>query len=84
MRASLTDSRIMRTLLAIIIALCVTSVCTAAEFDPFEGPKPLAIFIQSDPWAMVIGSDTPRVAIYENGVDSVAKRLAVVKVGSRD
>ena len=57
----------MRTFLAIIIRLCLTSVCIAADFDPFAGPKPIVILIQSDPWAMVIGSDTPRVAIYENG-----------------
>ena len=44
-------------------------ICAAkvAEFKPFEGAQPLAILIQSDPWAMVIGSDTPRVAIYDDG-----------------
>ena len=74
----------MRTLLAIIVTLCITSVSAAADFDPFEGPKPLAIFIQSNPWAMVIGSDTPRVAIYENGdvifVKKVNDRLAYHQV----
>jgi hypothetical protein len=54
-------------LLAIIIGFCLTTVCTAADFDPFEGPKPIAIFIQTDPWARVINADTPRVAVYENG-----------------
>lgn len=39
----------------------------AAEFDPFVGPKPLVVFIQTDPWAMVMGADTPRVAAYEDG-----------------
>jgi len=65
----------MRALLAIIVALCLTTVCAAADFDPFEGPKPFAIFIQSNPWAMVIGSDTPRVAIYENGDVIFAKKV---------
>jgi hypothetical protein len=66
----------MRTHLAIlVVAFCLTSVCAAAEFDPFEGPRPLAIFIQSNPWAMVIGSDTPRVAIYENGDVIFAKKV---------
>jgi hypothetical protein len=41
--------------------------CVAAGFDPYQGPKPLVIFIQSNPWGMAIGSDTPRVAVYENG-----------------
>jgi hypothetical protein len=27
----------------------------------------MLVFIQSDPWKMVIGSDTPRVAIYDTG-----------------
>lgn len=52
----------------------------AAPFDPFAGPKPLAVFIQSDPWAMVLGADTPRVAVYEDGevvfVKKVGERLA--------
>ncbi len=65
----------MRTLLAIIVAFYLATVCAAAHFDPFQGPKPLAIFIQSDPWAMVIGSDTPRVAIYENGETIFAKKV---------
>lgn len=65
----------MRTFFAIIVALCLTSVCGAADFDPFQGPKPFAIFIQSDPWAMVIGADTPRVAIYENGDIVFAKSV---------
>jgi len=73
----------MRTLLAIIAVLSMTSVC-AADFDPFQGPKPLAIFIQSDPWAMVIGSDLPRVAVYENGdvifTKKVTDRLAYYHV----
>ena len=53
----------------------MTSVSAAADFDPFQGPKPIAVFIQSDPWAMVIGSDTPRVAIYENGDVIFAKKV---------
>jgi hypothetical protein len=65
----------MRTLLAIIVGTCLTSVSRAADFDPFQGPKPIAVFIQSDPWAMVIGSDTPRVAIYENGDVIFAKKV---------
>src|SRR5688500_2189585 len=57
----------MRIILLIILLLRVAPSCMAADFNPFDGPKPIAILIQSNPWAMVIGSDTPRVAIYENG-----------------
>src|SRR5580765_5801634 len=38
-----------------------------AEFDPYSGPKPLLVMIQTEPWATVIGADTPRVAVYEDG-----------------
>jgi hypothetical protein len=39
----------------------------AQPFDPFQGPRPLAILIQTNPWAMAIGSDTPTIAVYEDG-----------------
>ncbi|MBL9091180.1 MAG: hypothetical protein JNL96_08140 [Planctomycetaceae bacterium] len=65
----------MRSPLAIIVALGLANSCAAANFDPFAGPKPIAIFIQTDPWKMVIGSDTPRVAIYENGDVIFAKTV---------
>jgi len=52
----------------ITILLSVASLSLfSAGFDPFAGPKPMAVFIQSDPWAMVMGADTPRVAVYEDG-----------------
>src|SRR5262245_20654452 len=65
----------MRTLPAIIISFCLVGICAAADFDPFQGAQPLAIFIQSNPWATVIGSDTPRVAIYANGDVIFAKKV---------
>jgi hypothetical protein len=40
----------------------------ALEIDPFKGPKPVAVLIQTDPWLMVIGSDNPMVAIYDDGL----------------
>jgi hypothetical protein len=58
----------MRILLFAIFGVLVTQVdAQEQEFNPFEGPKPIITFIQSNPWANVIGADTPRVAIYENG-----------------
>lgn len=57
----------MRKIVALVSGLAIAGICIAQDFDPFQGEKPLAVLIQSDPWAMVIGSDTPRVAIYENG-----------------
>ena len=42
-------------------------VAGALDYNPFKGPKPIAILIQTNPWLMVIGSDVPRVALYEDG-----------------
>lgn len=70
----------MRTVATIVGLLCWMPSCMAAEFNPFDGPKPIVVFIESDPWLMVIGSDTPRVAIYDDGqmifVKKVDGRLA--------
>lgn len=56
----------MRALLIAGIALTCLDV-HAADIRPFDGPNPVAVLVQTDPWAMVIGSDTPRVAVYEDG-----------------
>lgn len=61
--------------LLVFIGLCLAHVCAAAGFDPFSGPTPIVVFIGSNPWAAVIGSDTPRVAIYENGDVIFAKQV---------
>jgi hypothetical protein len=42
-------------------------LCSAAEFDPYAGPHPVAVYLEVNPWADVIGADIPRVAVYENG-----------------
>lgn len=65
----------MRRLLGFALSLWMAAASAATDFDPFAGPRPLAVFIQSDPWAMVIGADTPRVAIYGNGVAVFLKPL---------
>src|SRR5688572_20111031 len=48
-------------------ALALIFSIQGAKVDPFEGPQPIAVLIQSNPWAMVLGSDTPRVVLYEDG-----------------
>ena len=44
------------------------------DIDPFKGPKPIAVLIQTDPWLEVIGSDTPMVVIYDDGQVLYLKR----------
>ncbi len=52
---------------ALVLLSVISGNLSAADFKPFDGPKPLAVIIQTNPWAMVIGADTPRVAVYEDG-----------------
>ncbi|MHA6204675.1 hypothetical protein ACXU4B_09650 [Dyella soli] len=54
-------------LLCLIIGLALSRLCPAADFNPFEGPEPLLVVMEFDPWSMVLGADSPRLAIYENG-----------------
>lgn len=52
----------------IALILLAASFANAADFDPFAcDAKPIAVFIETNPWAMVMGADTPNVAIYDNG-----------------
>jgi fatty acid desaturase len=39
----------------------------AAGFNAFEGPKPVLVILVSDPWIWVMGSDTPKLVIYQDG-----------------
>lgn len=58
----------MRSVVTILVSLGVvpsTSVC--GEFNPFGVAQPIAVLIQSDPSALAIGEETPRVAVYKNG-----------------
>jgi len=43
-----------------------TFVAWGQQYDSTYG-KPLIILVEADPWAMVIGSDVPSFALYENG-----------------
>jgi hypothetical protein len=57
----------MKKTLAILSLVLISSSVHALSIDPFKGPKPIAVLIQTDPWLMVIGSDTPMVTIYDDG-----------------
>ena len=57
----------MKKILAILSLFLTCTLTQALGIDPFKGAKPIAVLIQTDPWLMVIGSDTPMVAIYDDG-----------------
>ena len=43
-----------------VLLILATTGGVASAFDPYAGPKPLAVWIQTDPWLWVVGSDVPR------------------------
>lgn len=55
----------MRYLFAALALLSGTA--SSAEFDPHKGPAPVLVLMTNDPWAQVIGSDTPRLVAYDDG-----------------
>jgi hypothetical protein len=57
----------MKKIFMVLLIICIPSVALALDMDPFEGPRPLAVLIETNPWLMVIGSDTPTVVIYDDG-----------------
>ncbi len=58
-------SRAMRAIPLVIAAL--TAISASPTFHPYEGPRPIAVWVQTDPWLSVIGSDSPRAVLYEDG-----------------
>ena len=53
--------------LTILSFFIIRTPANALEIDPYAGPRPIAVLIQANPWLNVIGSDTPMVAIYDDG-----------------
>jgi hypothetical protein len=52
--------------ISLFLLLSIQNV-KAEAFLPFDGPRPLAVMLETDPWLMVIGSDTPSFVLYEDG-----------------
>jgi len=57
----------MKKTLVLLAIMLITTDAPALDISPFDGPRPIAVLIKTDPWLMVIGSDTPMVAIYDDG-----------------
>lgn len=56
----------MKTLLIILSTLFFSIYTFGQEYDEEYG-QPIIVLYQTDPWLMVIGSDVPVFALYENG-----------------
>ncbi len=48
---------------------CLILFCIARSIGAADGDlKPKVVFVEHDPWAMVVGSDSPSFVIYEDGL----------------
>lgn len=72
-------SGMMRVLLALILLSTASPALAAAQTPErcpdrirtgatSERPRPLVVLVVTDPWAMVIGADSPRFALYSDGL----------------
>lgn len=50
-----------------LIALLLAGLSLPSSAAEPDRPKPLVVMIETDPWLMVIGSDSPAFALYDNG-----------------
>lgn len=55
----------MRSLMLACVFLSITCIASGQSISSWA--KPYAILVEEDPWLMVLGSDTPRVMLYEDG-----------------
>jgi hypothetical protein len=65
--STLLDWRNVKKTIAVLGLILICTSAHALDIDPFKGPKPIAVLVQTDPWLMVIGSDIPRIALYDDG-----------------
>lgn len=54
-------------LLAFLIAFLFTATLPTPSYAEEKGAEPLMVLIETNPWLMVIGSDSPRFSLYKNG-----------------
>jgi hypothetical protein len=67
----------MNRIFLIFLSLFLTMQNANADaFLPFDGPRPLAVLVETNPWRMVIGSDTPSFVLYEDGQVIYRKKSA--------
>lgn len=56
----------MRKYLFTILALVLSTIALGQTYNESYG-RPIVVLYETDPWLMVIGSDVPTFALYENG-----------------
>jgi hypothetical protein len=63
---------------ALALSMSVAGAATASEtapqsaqvtsVQPGEAAEPLLVLVEANPWALVLGSDSPKLALYDDGV----------------
>jgi hypothetical protein len=57
---------IIKTYLVVLLLLICCSRARGQQFNPVYG-QPIVVLTETDPWLMVVGSDVPSFALYDNG-----------------
>ncbi|WP_121812395.1 hypothetical protein [Mucilaginibacter kameinonensis] len=65
----------MKKIFLFVLLTCLIARALAQAYKPEYG-KPLVVLTQVDPWVMVIGSDAPTFALYQNGQILYKKTIA--------
>jgi hypothetical protein len=50
------------------------------DFNPYSGSAPALVFIETEPWASVIGSEEPEVLLYQDGDLIFVKPTAALQI----
>lgn len=58
----------LRIVCALLILIASFGSSASEATQPPAGPRPIAVLLTTNPWLMVIGSDTPWFALYDDGL----------------
>ncbi len=58
--------RMIQCIAALALSLALAGCRTAPPSQPSDR-RPIVVWMQTDPWLLVIGSDTPRLVLYDDG-----------------
>ncbi|WDF75953.1 hypothetical protein ACFGVS_29200 [Mucilaginibacter sp. AW1-7] len=56
----------MKKILLLLLSICIVAISCKSQHKTGYG-SPLVVLTETNPWLMVVGSDSPTIAIYENG-----------------
>ena len=63
----LSDRGHVRRLIGLLLVVAAALAAPSSAKSPDAAASPLIVYIETDPWLMVIGSDSPRFVLYDDG-----------------